>query len=144
MRPGSQELRAESQTIKYPPVASTLHTILKLKSMHINPSSIARYRTASRRESPNNLHRAPRKMIGFWTPHVGPLSTMQNVNRAGATTSMVTKRRPLVQNSKIPKRQTILLRESPTTSAKPALPPHLRTVQNPGGELWTVRHFPIE
>jgi len=94
MPPDRQELRAESQTIKYPPVASALHTIRKLKSMNVNLSSIARNRTASRRQSPNNLHRAPRKMIGFCTPHVGPLPAMQNVNRTGATTSMVTKRRP--------------------------------------------------
>src|SRR6476660_2165924 len=142
MSPDRQDLTAASQTVKYPPVASTLHTMRKLKSMNVNLLSIARYRTAPKRESPNNLPRAPRKMIGFCTPHVGPLSAMQNVNRAGATTSMVTKRRPVVQNSKIPERQTISLRESPMTSAKPAFPPYPRAAQNPGGEFCAARHFP--
>src|SRR5437762_2570978 len=91
--------------------------------MNINPSSIARDRTASRRELPNNLRRAPRKTNGFYTPNVGPLRTMHNVNRTGATISMVTARRPLVQNSKIPERQTISLGESPITGAKLTLPP---------------------
>src|SRR6476646_5195608 len=109
--------------------------------MNVNPSSIARDRTASRREFSHNLHRTPRKTTGFRTPDVGPLRTMQNVHHGRATTSMVTEYKPLVQNSKIPERQTIVRPEPPTTSAKPALPPQPRTVQNPGGELWTVRLF---
>jgi len=53
----------------------------------------------------------------------------QNVNRAGTTTSNSPSADALVQNSKIPERQTISLQESRTNSAK------LPAAQNPWGEL---------
>jgi hypothetical protein len=136
------EPEVESQTIKHPVADCALQTIKKPKSMNVNPSSIARSRTASRRELPNNLRRAPRKMIEFRTPHVGPLRTMQNVNRTGATTSTSPSAEPSVQNSKIPERQTIVRPEPATSSAKPALPPPARAAQNPGGKLCAVGTFP--
>ncbi len=114
----------------------------KLKTMNINPSSIARDRTASTLGLPNNPRRAPCKITGFRSPDVGPLRTMHNVNHGRATTSMVTERKPLAQNSKTPERQTIVRPEPATASAKPALPPPSRTAQNPGGELCAVGHFP--
>jgi len=115
-------------------------TMQKRKSMDVNSSSNARDRTASRLELPNNLRRAPFNTTGFCTPDVGPLRPMQNVNHGRATTSMVTERKPLVQNSKIPERQTILRPEPATTCVTPALPPPARAAQNPGGELCAARH----
>src|SRR3954470_3391081 len=79
--------------------------------MNINPLSIARDGTASKWDLPNKLHRAPRTMIGFCTPHVGPLRTMQNVNQTGATTWKPQSANALGQNSIIRERQTISLRE---------------------------------
>jgi hypothetical protein len=104
--------------------------------MNVNSSNIARDRTASSLELPNNLHREPRKTIEFRPPHAGPLRPMQNVNRTAATTSKSPSGEPLVQNSKIPERQTILLQVFPTNSAK------LPAAQNPGGEFCAARHFP--
>ena len=112
----SQELRGESQPIKHPAAGSALQTIQKLTSMNVNPSSIARDRTVSRRELPNNLRRAPRKTIGFCTPDEKFHRTMQNVNQKGATTSIVMRADPLRQNSKIPERQPISPRKPPTSS----------------------------
>jgi hypothetical protein len=92
----------ECQTLKHPVADSALQTIQKPKSMNVNPSSIARHRITSRLEYSNNLRRAPRKMMGFCTPNVGPLSTVQYVNYNAATTSMVTARQLLVQFQKSP------------------------------------------
>src|SRR5215204_6962141 len=91
--------------------------------MNVNPSSIARYRTASRLQLPKSLGRAPRKTTEYCTPNVGPLHVTQNVNRAGTTTSNSPSAAPRVQNSKIPERQTISLPHPAATSAKPTLPP---------------------
>src|SRR5215204_7412385 len=95
--------------------------------MNVNPSSIARYRTASRLQLPKSLGRAPRKTTEYCTPNVGPLHMTQNVNRAGTTTSNSPSAAPRVQNSKIPERQTISLQEAGTNSAK------LPAAQNPWG-----------
>ena len=141
-RISSQELGVESQTIKHPAPTPLYKTMQKRKSMNVNPPSIARSRTASRLELSNNPRRAPCKTTGFCTPDVGPLRTMHNVSHNAATTSMVTERKPLVQNSKIPERQTIVRQEPATTGTKPALPPPPRAAQNPGGESCAVRHFP--
>jgi hypothetical protein len=43
---------------------------------------------------------------------------MKNVNRAGATTSMITKRRPSVQNPKYTERHTVLPRKRLASSLK--------------------------
>jgi hypothetical protein len=136
------EPEVESQTIKHPVADCALQTIKKPKSMNVNPSSIARSRTASRRELPNNLRRAPRKMIEFRTPHVGPLRTMQNVNRTGATTSMLTERKPSMQNPKNTERHTILRPSPATTRAKPAHPTDRPAAQNPGGRIVSSKYFP--
>jgi hypothetical protein len=139
-------LKAKNEALRAKPPNIQLPTLRykrckKRKSMSVNPSSIARHRTASRLEFSNNPRRSPCKTTGFRTPDVGPLRTMQSVNHNAATTSMVTERRPLVQNSKIPERQTIVRPEPATTSAKPALPPPARAAQNPRGELCAVRHL---
>ncbi len=105
-------------------------TMQKPKSTNVNPSNIARNRTASTLELPNNLRRAPCKMLGFCTPNVGPPGAVQYVNHNARATSMVTARSPLVQNSKTPEPHTILPPDPTTPRAKPSSPPHPRAAQN--------------
>ena len=100
-----------------------------------NPSSIALAQIAMRQELPNNLSRAQRKIIGFCAAREDFRRNMQIVSHTRTTTSILTERKLQMQNPKNTEHQTIVRPERPTTSAKPALPPHPRAAQNPGGEF---------
>src|SRR4051794_18318493 len=112
--------------------------------MNINLLSIARDRTASKRDLPNNPHRAPRTIIGFCTPHVGPLRAMQNVNQTGATTWKPRSANALGQNSKAPECQTISPQEPTSHMRKTSDSASGPCCAEPGGRVLRSTHFPDE
>jgi hypothetical protein len=136
-----REIRAKSQTSKHPVGDSASQAIQKLKSININALNIARDRIARRLELPNDLRRPPRTIIGFFTPHVGPLRTMQIVNHMVATTSMLPRSKPLRQNSKIPERQTISLRECRNHTRKTGASAPCPCCPKPWGRVLDSEHF---
>src|SRR4051794_28051280 len=90
--------------------------------MHVNPPNIARNQPASSLRISNNRRHAPRKIMGFRTPHVGPLRAVQIVNRNLATSSKSRATKPRAQNSKIPERKPVLPPMPLNTSAQLAPP----------------------
>src|SRR4051812_2265583 len=81
-------------------------------------------------------------MIGFCSPNVGSLRTMQNVNQTGATTWKPPSVNSLGQNSKVPECQTISPQESPSHMRKTSDSASGPCCAEPRGRVLRSAHFP--